>query len=286
MLSFLQIIGAALCVGTIDTFHSNIGGGGYALTRFLSNSSSTGTASSSRKNATYEMIDFRETMPALGNETLYSNNTDKTASTIGGLAVGVPGELRGWQMLHQKHGKLPWKDLFQPAIDIANGGFRVPSQLAVVIAQYNASLMCTDPYAREVYCPNGTTAVGEGEIVRKPRYAKTLQAIAEQGADAFYKGSIATNTIAAIQARGGIMTLGDLANYTAVARTPNSISWGQGGKYNVFSTVAPSSGNVVLSTLKVMDIYRQNGTLDDYNLTLHRNIEATKVSIVLSSPKG
>lgn len=223
------------------------------------------------------MIDFRETMPALGNETLYSNNSNPKASTIGGLAVGVPGELRGWEMMHQKHGKLPWADLFQPAIDIAQGGFRVPSQLAVTIAQYNTSFICADVYAREVYCPNGT-AVGEGEIIRKPRYAKTLQTIAQEGADAFYSGAIATNTIAAIQSRGGIMTLGDLANYSAIARTPNNISWGQGGKYNVFSTVAPSSGNVVLSTLKVMDIYRENGTLEDYNLTLHRTIEATKVS--------
>ncbi len=223
------------------------------------------------------MIDFRETMPALGNETLYSNNSNPTASTIGGLAVGVPGELRGWEKLHKKHGRLPWADLFAPAIEIANGGFRVGSQLGVVIAQYAAKFTCADPLAAEVYCPNGT-AVGEGEIIRKPRYAKTLQTIAHEGPDAFYSGAIATNTISAIRARGGIMTLADLANYTAIIRQPNQIEFtsSSGAKYNVFSTVAPSSGNVVLSTLKVMDEFNKNKPSDNKDLNLHRLIEATK----------
>ncbi|KDN40091.1 gamma-glutamyltranspeptidase [Tilletiaria anomala UBC 951] len=267
------IIGAALCVGTTSTFHSNIGGGGFALVRSVSNS----TSSSKRKNAKYEMIDFRETMPALGNETMFSNNSNRMASQIGGLAVGIPGELRGWEMLHARHGKLPWADLFAPAIAIAEGGFRVSSQMAVAIAAYKTNFACKDLYAREVYCPNGT-AVGFNEIIRKPRYARTLKKIAREGPDAFYKGAIATNTIATIQASGGIMTLGDLANYTALLRTPNNITYTsratpEGKKYNVFSTVAPSCGNVVLSALKTIDQYNDTSNA---NLTLHRLIEATK----------
>jgi gamma-glutamyltranspeptidase/glutathione hydrolase len=87
------------------------------------------------KNGTYEMIDFRETMPAAGNETMYaSDNTNGThLSTIGGLAAGVPGELRGWEALHQRHGKLPWTSLFEPAIKLAREGFPVNFDLADAI---------------------------------------------------------------------------------------------------------------------------------------------------------
>lgn len=69
-------------------------------------------------------------MPLAGNETMYVDNPDPKASTIGGLAVGVPGEMRGWEMLHRRHGKLPWAQLFKPAIEIARDGFIVDASLA------------------------------------------------------------------------------------------------------------------------------------------------------------
>lgn len=68
-------------------------------------------------------------MPDAGNKTMYVDNPDPKASTIGGLAVGVPGEMRGWEMLHRRHGKLPWKRLFEPAIKLARYGFIVNKSL-------------------------------------------------------------------------------------------------------------------------------------------------------------
>lgn len=276
-----QIIGAALCVGVIDTFHSNVGGGGFMLVRSVSPGNGSGSATdassssaeraSGRGHAAYETIDFRESLPALGNSSIYSNNSDPHASTVGGLAVGVPGELRGWELLHQRHGKLPWADLFDGAIAIAEGGFRVPSQLSVEIAAYNETL-CGIPYAREVYCPTGKAAQ-EHEIIKKPRYARTLRTLQAHGADAFYHGEIAVNTVAAAQAAGGILTLDDLANYTAVVRDANNISFAN-GSFNVFASVAPSSGSVVLSALATVDAIPRPSP--NANVTLHRLIEATK----------
>ncbi|PWN52928.1 gamma-glutamyltranspeptidase [Violaceomyces palustris] len=250
------IIGASLCVGSIAAFHSGIGGGGFGLLR--------------TKSGEYEMFDFRETMPALGNETMYSNNSNPKASTVGGLAVGVPGELRAWEALHKRYGKLPWKTLFRPAIDLNSKGFKVPNQLASGLNTKSYPYICTDPYFKEVYCPNGT-AKAEGETIYRKRYARTLKTISEEGADAFYEGEIATNTVAMVQARGGILSLEDLKNYTVVYRSPNNITFGGS---RVFAGVAPCSGNAVLSTLKTMSLFGPEDA--GLNLTTHRIVEATK----------
>jgi gamma-glutamyltranspeptidase/glutathione hydrolase len=131
------IIAASLCVGVIGAYHSGLGGGGFLIVR---NGSSK----------TYEMIDFREKAPvsyfalikaaltavrkAASNETMYIDAVSETASTIGGLANGVPGEVRGFQMLHQRHGRLSWPKVFAPAIDLARNGFTVNENLAAILA--------------------------------------------------------------------------------------------------------------------------------------------------------
>ncbi|KAJ7870442.1 gamma-glutamyltranspeptidase [Mycena leptocephala] len=260
------ILASALCVGTISAYHSGIGGGGFMLVRF---------PTPSGRHA-YEMIDFRETMPAAGNETMYITNstTPETLSLIGGLAVGVPGELRGWEMLHRRHGRLPWKSLFQPAIELAQYGFPVNVDLEQAITLGRHSFILTDPLWAEVYAPNGVL-LKQGDTVYRKRYANTLEQIANHGADAFYTGKIAANTADAAVARGGIITTHDLANYSAIVREPVNITYRNS---RIFSTVAPSSGAVVLSALKIFEAYRGNYTDSDpeINVTTHRLIEATR----------
>lgn len=235
----------------------------------------------------YEQIDFRETMPAAGNETMYSQyGANETQSTIGGLAVGVPGEMRGtlselcvlpwtdsvpaWELLHKRHGKLPWKALFKPAIEVARGGFPVNYDLAGFLTGY--PMMLTDPLWSEVYAPNGTLAQ-EGDIIYKHRLANTLERISKEGAGVFYDkhSSIAKNTIKAIKnaTPPGIMTLDDLAGYKAILRNASSITY-RGKK--LFSTTAPSSGAIVLSSLKIFEGFDGSASDTDptINLTLHR----------------
>ena len=71
-----------------------------------------------------------------------NSTTPETLSTLGGLAIGIPGELRGWEMLHKRHGKLPWKKLFEPAIRMARNGFNVTVDLAMAISECKSVLFC------------------------------------------------------------------------------------------------------------------------------------------------
>jgi gamma-glutamyltranspeptidase/glutathione hydrolase len=259
------IIGASLCVGSIDAFHSGIGGGGFILTR----------AKKADGGHKVEVIDMREIAPAASNETMYSANSNPNASTIGGLSVGVPGELRGFEYLHSKHGRLPWKQVVAPAVRLNRKGFKVTSQLSVAISQYKSSFLCKQEYWKEAYCANGTAA-GLGDHIKRTRYADTLELIGEKGVDAFYSGAIANRTITAIQSTGGIMTEKDLSGYNVKIRRPLHFDYDESKR--VWSSGVPSSGAVVLSALKTMSTYNEKEVKEaDVNLTTHRLIEATKV---------
>lgn len=80
-------------------------------------------------NRSYEVIDFRKFAPGASTELMYVNVTN--GSVIGGLAVGVPGELRGFELLHSRHGKLPWKKVFEPAISLAKNGYDISRPIAL-----------------------------------------------------------------------------------------------------------------------------------------------------------
>lgn len=109
-----QILAAAACVGVVNAFHSGFGGGGFALVRSADN--------------VPVMFDYRETAPRAALRDMFAG-LPWNASMIGGLAVAVPGELRGYEELHRMYGKLPWHALFEPAITMARDGFLIPSQL-------------------------------------------------------------------------------------------------------------------------------------------------------------
>jgi gamma-glutamyltranspeptidase/glutathione hydrolase len=236
----------------------------------------------------YEFVDFRETAPAAAFEDMYKDN--EPASRIGGLASGVPGELRGIYHLHQKYGKLDWSTILEPTIRVARGGWKVDEDLlyqinsAINSAKENATsnFIINDPEFAKDFAPNGRLPKLNETISRK-RYADTLETIAREGPDAFYNGPIAEATIRALQAKGGIMTLEDLQNYTVALRKPFSITYRD---YKVTSTSAPSGGPVVLSILKTMEGYSNVGDPANINLTTHRLDEAMKFAYGMRAELG
>jgi gamma-glutamyltranspeptidase / glutathione hydrolase len=199
-------------------------------------------------------------------------SADINLSLYGGLASGVPGELRGLEYLHKKYGSKSWKHLVKPAIKVARDGFEVGTDLARYIAETsNNSFLLNDPSWALDFAPNGTL-VKLGDTLYRKRYAKTLEAVAEHGSRAFYHGAIANATINALQATGGSMTFSDLANYTVKIRQASNITY---RGFKITSGSAPSSGAVVLSALKVVEGYDMS-TPSQLNLSAHYLDEAMK----------
>ncbi|OBT85554.1 gamma-glutamyltransferase [Pseudogymnoascus sp. 03VT05] len=253
-------VGTTLCVGVIGMYHSGIGGGGFMLVR-----SETGE---------YEDVDFRETAPAAAYEDMYANFT--IGSIVGGDASGVPGELRGFEYVHKKYGKLPWAMVVMPAAKVAERGFLVTQDLfgfMTSTVKKGQHFLTEDPSWAIDFAPNGTL-LQPGEIMTRKRFGKTLRTIAQKGANAFYEGPIAEATIRAVQLANGSMTLDDMSQYDIISRKPVSIDY---RGYKMFSTGAPSSGAVALNTFKIIEGYNMSDP-DNLKLNTHRLDEAIKFS--------
>ncbi|KAL9608063.1 MAG: hypothetical protein Q9167_007076 [Letrouitia subvulpina] len=240
-------------------YHSGIGGGGFMLVR--------------SSNGSYTFIDFRETAPAAAFQDMYNNDTD--LSIFGGLASGVPGELRGLEYVHTHFGKLPWRKVIAPAIKLARHGFTVTADLVRYMdsaTEDQENFLVDEPTWAIDFAPNGTR-VGLNDTITRKRYANTLEAISQHGVDAFYTGSIANATIQALQAQNGTMTLDDLKNYTVEIRKPSQITY---RNYKITSCSAPSSGEVALSVMKVIEGYPDIGDPAAINISTHRLDEAIR----------
>ncbi|KAI3647375.1 hypothetical protein MP228_007596 [Amoeboaphelidium protococcarum] len=259
-------IAAALCIGTINSFSSGIGGGGFMMIR-LNNSQST-------------FIDFRETAPALSNHTMYQGRPE--ASEVGGLAVAVPGELRGFEMAHQKYGRLSWSSLVAPSTQIARDGF-VVSQLLERRLKEDEQYIMADAGLREVFTRNGNL-LKEGHQVQRIKFADTLQKIADNGVDAFYNGDIAQQLVSFIQENGGIISLEDLENYQAEEKPPME-GWYHGKR--IVTSPLPTSGPILLEILNILEGYEMEGSsYYPSALRVHRIIEAMKFGYAARTELG
>ncbi|KAF9883982.1 hypothetical protein FE257_002423 [Aspergillus nanangensis] len=251
------MVATMFCVGVIGMYHSGIGGGGFMLVK--------------TPDGTYEHIDFRETAPAAAYEEMFKNNSD--ASVTGGLASGVPGEVRGLEYLHRKYGSLPWATLMRPAINTARQGFPVTEDLVRYMGLADGGdFLSQDPTWAIDFAPNGTR-LGLGDVLTRRRYADTLETIATHGPDSFYTGAIAETMIQTLQAANGTMTLEDLRNYTVAIRNVSQIDY---RGYQITGTTSPSSGAVGLSILKILEGYDGFFAPDNVNLSTHRLAEAMR----------
>ncbi|KAF1805007.1 gamma-glutamyltransferase [Mucor lusitanicus] len=254
-------IASALCIGVINSFAT----GGFMLIRDA--------------NGDYDFVDFRETAPSASTQDMYAHNG--TLSQVTGLAVSVPGEIRGFEAAHNKHGKLPWSRLFRDSIDIARNGF-VANELMYKRLKSSQDWMLNSAEWVEVFAPNGTIAQ-PGDIIKRPTLATTLETIANQGADAFYSGFIAESIVNTTVSHGGIITLEDLKNYKALSRPVVSTTY---HNHRIFTTSAPTSGPVLLNVLNLIEPYNFAKDGGRTTLNMHRLVEAFKFGYAARTEMG
>jgi gamma-glutamyltranspeptidase/glutathione hydrolase len=202
--------------------------------------------------------DGRETAPAGATEKLFLQADGQpmpfTQAQIGGRSVGTPGVLRALELAHRKHGRLPWAQLFEPAIELADQGFVISPRLHRLIAADSSIKRSAEMTAYFLNADGSPKA--SGTLLKNPPLAAALQRIAKEGPDALYKGPIAQEIVAKVQghANPGSLSLSDLVNYSAKERAPLCTDY---KRWQVCGMPPPSSGGIamaqILGTLQALE---------------------------------
>ncbi|POA76672.1 gamma-glutamyltransferase [Pseudomonas sp. DP16D-R1] len=202
--------------------------------------------------------DGRETAPAGATERLFlqADGTPMpfTRAQIGGRSVGTPGVLRALELAHKKHGRLPWAQLFEPAIKLAEQGFAISPRLHQLIASDSSLRSSPDMVAYFLNADGSPKAIGTR--LKNPALAAVLQRIANEGPDALYRGVVAQEIVRKVQghANPGSLSLNDLKDYTAKERAPLCTDY---QRWQVCGMPPPSSGGIavaqILGTLQALE---------------------------------
>ncbi|KAJ2776581.1 hypothetical protein H4R18_005602 [Coemansia javaensis] len=249
-------IAGALCVGVLQAHSSGIGGGGFMLVR-------------PPPPARPVLIDFREEAGAAATQDMFVG--DIARARIGGLAVGVPGEIAGLHSAHRRFGRLPWRRLFAPAIALARDGFALSPVVHRNLVAIESHVLAA-PGFNTTYTDGRGHLLRPGDTVRRPALAASLAEIARDGPRAFYAGRIARSLVAAVRADGGILTADDFARYAPVDREPLE-SYYHGRR--VLTGAPPTSGSVLLNMLNVVEGFSLAAE-GPTALSYHRIVEAMK----------
>ena len=202
-----------------------------------------------------EAFDGRETAPAAADEKLFLKADGKPMAfyegVVGGRSVGTPGTVRMLEMAHKQHGKLPWATLFQPAITLADGGFKVSARLNTLLK--GDQHLKKDPVAAAYFYNAQGEAWPVGHTLKNPELAQVLRKIAAQGSKGLLEGDVAQAIVDKVQKHAGNpgqLSLADLAGYQPKKRAPICHDYkAQGKDFRICGFPPPSSGAIAVGQI-------------------------------------
>jgi gamma-glutamyltranspeptidase / glutathione hydrolase len=233
-------VAVQMVLGLVEPQSSGIGGGAFLL---------------HHNGKTMEAFDGRETAPAAATESLFIGQDGKpmafTDAVVGGRSVGVPGAVRMLEMAHKQHGKLPWATLFQPAIALAEGGFKVSPRLNTLVT--GEKNLKNDPVAAAYFYDAAGAAWPVGHLLKNPAYGAVMRSIAKDGSKALLEGAVAQAIVDKVRnhpTNAGVLSLQDMANYAPKNRKPLCFDYEVKPEiYQICGMPPPSSGAIAIGQI-------------------------------------
>jgi len=244
-------IAAHAVLGLVEPQSSGLGGGAFMLIY-------------QRADGSLSFLDGRESAPAGATVDMFMRDGEVMGfleAKESGLSVGAPGTVALYKRAHDAYGTLPWSELFQPAIELAEQGFEVSPRMSKsleFIAPYTR--LDENPVTAAYFYPDGT-ALPVGHLLKNPEYAATLRRITEEGIDAFYRGDIAEAIAKAAQEApdGGTLTAADIAGYEVIERP---VVCGKFRILRICTTSPPSSGVAQIMIAGIYDHLARDAAAD------------------------
>ncbi|QHI34945.1 Gamma-glutamyltranspeptidase [Kordia antarctica] len=229
--AFDAMVATELALAVAYPYAGSLGGGGFMVYRL--------------EDGTIGSLDYREKAPFAATKNMYIDSITKEIipdkSTLGAMAVGIPGNIAGIFAAHEKFGKLPMSEILKPVIALAEKGVIVTKKQQERLEKYREEFLKVND--AEFFLAKAWKA---NDTIKRIQLAKTLKRIQLNGRDEFYKGETAQILVDFMQKSGGIMTLEDLANYEAKWRTPITFTYDD---LRVISMAPPSSGGICLAEI-------------------------------------
>jgi len=227
-------VAIAFALAVVEPAAGNIGGGGFMLIR-LADGKTT-------------FLDYRETAPGKATRDMYvgkDGKLDEEASVVGYRSVAVPGTVAGLELALKTYGTMKLVDVIAPAIRLADEGFSVSEKLAAELEEESPGLQAF-PTSQRIFL-HGGERFKAGDTLKQPELAATLKRIAQKGSEEFYRGETAHTLTDEMAKNGGLITLGDLANYKVKVREVLHAKYDSGGHaWEVLTSPPPSSGGVAI----------------------------------------